>query len=622
MLPKRRLSCNSHDDQDHFDQPSKRSRVAPGDAASTAEPVGSAVEPIALLNQERIEAPDKSASSSSLAPSSSLTDFIAILSDELLLRILSFLDERTLLDVSPVSRRFNRVTADSQLWRPHFYRRFILPRAHRIPGFRTGTTTTPSRLHYSRNVSMWADGGFGRRGGLVSSGGVSLSFTDSVDWKKQYKLRHNWARGRCAVEEVRMSDSEPEPAPGRGRTLVKVTEGLAVTVDTNCGLRAWDLRSRRTIAQVGLDVDEDVYAQPTCLAVDDERLDRDILDIVVGFFDGTFGVWMLDIKQKKLSRLYRQQKSFFGELVSVAYLYPYVLTATKVGFVSLYSFESKPPQGPKTATSPLIESISAAAKGAMKIESSSDVLPAPHLLTSLKSHSTRPPLTLSIRKMAASVIASIAYTFNTVDGWSIGIQDLDIQTREGQKPNVVTSRVAYTLPTPQRSSASSSPSSSPSRPARSITGGDDDDDGPIRLCYSHPYLLVTMPDNTLVLHLCKSTSSALSISPGLRLWGHTSGISDAEITPRGKAVSVSSRGDEIRVWELEGKVGGSSVEVRPRQQQHAQGADGKSVLSDAHVPEAANLEDKRNWVGFDDEMVIVLKEAQNGQESLVVYDFT
>ena len=101
----------------------------------------------------------------------------------------------------------------------------------------------------------------------------------------------------------------------------------------------------------------------------------------------------------------------------------------------------------------------------------------------------------------------------------------------------------------------------------------------------------------------------------MRLWGHTSGISDADITPRGKAVSVSTRGSEIRLWELEGKVGGSSVAVRPRQ------PDLDEVVSSASEGEDVQLDERKNWVGFDEKMVIVLKEAR-GRDSLMVYDFT
>jgi hypothetical protein len=76
-------------------------------------------------------------------------------------------------------------------------------------------------------------------------------------------------------------------------------------------------------------------------------------------------------------------------------------------------------------------------------------------------------------------------------------------------------------------------------------------------------------------------------------------------------VSVSARGDEIRVWELEGRIGGS-VELRPRQQEQDESALIKMPAFDF----------KKNKVGFDDEMVIVLQEGHDGRESLMVYDFT
>ncbi|KFA47499.1 hypothetical protein S40293_02109 [Stachybotrys chartarum IBT 40293] len=571
-------------------------------------------------------------------------DIISKLSDELLVRIFSYMDEKPLLGLSLVSKRFHRISADSQLWRPHYYRRFILPRAHRIPGFRTSATRSASNLHHAANQTFRADTAYRRSTGPISPSDTSANFTDAVDWKKQYKLRHNWARGTCDVDEVDVSDSDREPPPPGMKTIVKVTDGLAVTVDSNRGLRAWDLRTREIIAQVDMD-DEEAYTQPSCLAVDGQRLYRDILDIAVGFQDGTFGIWMLDIRRKKLTRLYRHQHSFFGELVSLAYLHPYLLTATKVGFISLYSFENDMPEsqlgvgGHSGSSMPtLMESISAAASRALRTPRPRDfeeALSMPALLTSLKSHSTRPPLTLSIRRMVGSVVASIAYTFSTVNGWSIGIQDLDIKQSSGsEKPEVVNSRVAFSPSTVSRNSAGSSPDATPRHQSAFGSRAEDaEDDGPIRLCYSHPYLLATMPDNTLVLYLCTSTATAMSISPGLRLWGHTSGISDAEITPRGKAVSVSSRGDEIRVWELEGRVGSSgsasssSIEVRPRQQQQAGGAtcshcQGACESSSNGTYRRADLGDRRNWVGFDDEMVIVLKEARDGRESLMVYDFT
>jgi hypothetical protein len=78
---------------------------------------------------------------------------------------------------------------------------------------------------------------------------------------------------------------------------------------------------------------------------------------------------------------------------------------------------------------------------------------------------------------------------------------------------------------------------------------------------------------------------------------------------------VSCRGEEIRVWELEGRGNGRSIEVRPTS---------KSVSDNCSVVprDQAGWDDRRNWVGFDDEMVIVLKESREGHESLLVYDFT
>lgn len=558
-------------------------------------------------------------------------DIISTLSDELLVRVLSYMGERTLLEISLVSKRFHSITADGQLWRQHYYRRFILPRAHRIPGFKTGPSTS-SKLQYSAQRSVWADGGWGRSAPAqpIAPTDTSANLKDVVDWKKQYRLRHNWSRGSCALDEVPVSDSET----GSGtewQTLVKVVDGTAVTADLDAGLRVWDLRTRRCIAQSDLETGDSIYLQPTCLSVDEQQSANGILDMAIGFEDGTFGIWRLNMQNKKLMLLYRQDKSFLGSLVSVAYTYPYLMTAAQLGFISLYTF-APPDTDPSTISedmSPLVLPPPFLPSGTAvnhqqsqpttetNDNSTNTSLPLPYLLSSLKSYHSRPPLALSIRKLAASAIASIAYTFDTVGGWSIGIQDFDVRPAGLYKPDTVKTRLAYTLPTETRSSSPSSPSSSPHQPSSPRFTYDQDGDGPVKLCYSHPYLLATLPDNTLVLHLCTSNDTSLSISKGIRLWGHTSGISDAEITPRGKAVSVSTRGDEIRVWELEGRIGGGSVEVRPRSQGDSSlnGSSSSSVIS-------SDPEDKKNYVGFDDERVVVLKEAIDGKESLMVYDFT
>ncbi|KAM0323190.1 hypothetical protein ACHAQA_009040 [Verticillium albo-atrum] len=565
-------------------------------------------------------------------------DLLSALSDEVAVRILSYLPIATLLDVALVSRHLSRLASDSQLWRALYYSRFVLPRALRIPGFRDGPRRSASRLHYSARRAVWADGGIGKRGGLVDVRSATEGGQDAyVDWKRQYRLRHNWARGKATVEELDVGDT----AISR-KTLAKVVEGIVVTADATAGLRAWDLKTKELVAQISLLDDEGQHPEPTCMAIDDQSLDMQALDVCLGFDDGSFGVWRLHLADKRIERRHRHAKSSNGALVGLAYRHPFVLTATNSVLISLYDYDqpaSKPTRARKrpggAAEQRQVRKLD------VQYDSDEDEnepeeeitpknqtsLPAPILMTSLKSHTSRAPLALSIRSMAGSIVASIAYTFATLLGWSIGIQDLHIRHSRTGESEVTSTRLAYTTPvtaapgsgyatppvTPSRSSEGSRLSdnrlSSPDIPSLPTQS-----DGPTTLCYTHPYLLATLPDNTLILHVCTSTATALSVSPGLRLWGHTSGISDAEITARGKAVSVSSRGEEIRVWELEGRANAKSIEVRPRTSQGGAGGE-KGEARDEWV-------DRRNWVGFDDEMVIVLKEGRDGRESLMVYDFT
>lgn len=531
-------------------------------------------------------------------------DILTTISSELLLRILSFLSSSELLDISPTSHRLYRLASDPHLWREHYYERFVLPRALRIPGFRVGGAGG-TKLQYSSRRAVWADG----RKGRAPEDEVprESNESESVDWKRQYKLRHNWARGKCALEEVSVRDASEENE-GQKRTLVKVVEGIAITADLESGLRVWDLRTRRPMAQLDFHEDnEGDSSAPTSLAVD-ESGPGSMVEIIVGFADGGFGLWRLDIDEKDLTRRYRHEKSCNGELAAVACGYPYVLTATTAGLISLYTFNRPAAKPTDNLTKHVSEAGELSSNGVKakraKAQTAKPILPPPYLLTSLKSHTTHLPLALSIRRMSSSVSASIAYTFSVRDGWCIGVQDLLITpSTDGSGVETLTSRLASTLPI-STSGGADSPRTNESRSELTT------------LCYSHPYLLATLPDNTLVLYLCTSTAKSFLLSPGIRLWGHTSGISDAEITPRGKAVSISTRGDEVRVWELEGRVGGSSIEVRPTSRQPADDAD-----SPTPAPRA-EWEDRRNWVGFDDEMVIVLKEARDGRESLMVYDFT
>lgn len=478
-------------------------------------------------------------------------DRLSPLSDELLLRILSFLTPQHLVAVAPVSRRFYRLASDSQLWKALYYARFILPRAMRIPGFRRDAVAGSAgcgsghRLHYTGRNTLWVEG---RRGGVVRPGrpGARVSASrpgrfcrveveegqekeaeepPSVDWKRQFKIRYNWSRGKCAVEELKLGREGPRTLgeEGRKKMLVKIAEGVAVTADRVEGLRAWNLKNRRLVAQIAIGDDNGSHATPSCITVDESEARRGLLDVALGFSDGSFGIWRLSTKSNRLKRRYRHEKSSNGELMAVAFSYPYLLTATEAVLVSLYTFEA-----PNTSGREEIQEMTASREDAEKLR-------APYLLTSLDSHTSRPPLALSIRRAGMATIASVAYTFSTRRGWAIGLQDLHIQHPTADVeciPEITATRIAYTPPV-EMEGLSYSPLSPPATPQRgrrvlaewepsivsSETESKSPEPGPTTLCYTHPYLLATLPDNTLVLHMCTSNASSLSISDGIRLWG-------------------------------------------------------------------------------------------------------
>ncbi|KAK0118460.1 hypothetical protein ONS95_012745 [Cadophora gregata] len=591
--------------------------------------------PLPVIKRARVQAPPQA---------STLTyNHIDKLSDELLIRILHILPLPTLLRSQLVSYRFYRLSSDSQIWKNLYYSRFVLPRALRIPGIKN-VPPRDEALVFSSRRSKW----------LSEEGLVNRRDGKSTDWKGRYKLRHNWSRGVCEVREIKLRE---ERSTG---VLVRMAEGVVLTVDGQDGLRGWDLKGKGLIARFELEFGE----VPTCLAVDEQEGNGE-LGVSVGFEDGGWMTCKLDIKERSFIEGHRHPASSNGTLSAIAYAYPYLLTITQEQLLSLYSFtpiipeetdipstpsllgeetddlekdddipEREPvpiPQTPQETGQPLL----------------SDQPSQPRLLASLKSHTSWPPLSLSIRTTPTTLIASIAYTLQTyTSGYTVGLQELHLSLTTG---SVIFSRLTSALPQGFTSilAPSASPSATLSSETSSAASARSEASCPTSLSYSHPYILATHPDNTLTLYLCTSTASTLSITSGTKLWGHTSSVSSAEITPRGKAVSVSTRGNELRVWELEGGLGASSSSSEPnaglRKQGRRSGVE-KSVVvrptprkddkdnldydslrrGSLDLGTEDEMEGCRRWVGFDEEVVIVLKEGGGGigRQALMVYDFT
>jgi hypothetical protein len=582
-------------------------------------------------------------------------DHLSILSSEILIRILHHLPIETLLLCQTVSQRFYTLTSDSQIWKALYYSRFVLPRALRIPGIKgVPTAEYDDALRFSSRRSKWLD----------DTTLVNRKDGQRTNWKNQYKLRHNWSIGTCEVQEIKVRDRRQETG-----MLVKLAEGSVITVDGEDGIRAWNLKNKELIASC--EIEES--SVPTCIAVDEDAGDYK-LGIAIGFENGSWGTWQLDNASKTIQRSYFHPQSSNGLLSAIAYASPYVLTITDSQILSLYAFgpgadseKAEPPNdhsNPGSNIQPVTignsEELVASARPDENLAPAQVNDVAPRLLASLKSHTCWPPVSLSIRLTPSTIIGSIAYSLPTYfSGYTVGLQELHLCPKTG---SMTSSRLTSALPqgfssiltSPNISSPSSPGASSPLplRQSRPTTGSTATP--PTSLSYAHPYILATHPDNTLSLYLCTSTSSSLSISEGTKLWGHTSSVSSAEITSKGKAVSVSTRGNELRVWSLEGGFSSTSrarrdprksreylrdrsVQVRQNlspeapttdqglrehvDQSDAMESNTSNTMNKHHVPEE-DYTARKHWVGFDDEVVIVLKEDESGSQALVVYDFT
>ncbi|KAI5249086.1 hypothetical protein E4T42_05466 [Aureobasidium subglaciale] len=535
-------------------------------------------------------------------------DWVSRLSHELTLRVLSFLPVPDLIICQSVSRHFHLLAGDSQLWKALYYNRFVRPRASRIPGIHESGIPAES-LWYSSKLSKWLD-----EDNLVRRG-------KETNWKRQYKTRHNWTKGTCGVSEVPVSPEASVPP-----TLLHMHDGIIFMADQLHGLRAWSSQSGKDILATIPFPNHD--SPPSALTVDSASASASActITLAVGFQDGSFTLYDLQRHQRRFVTRYSHEPSSNGLISAAAISFPYLATMTASQLLSFYKFAVKDDETIESGT-----------------------VGPPRLLQSLHSRTVWPPLTLSIRPQPDTVLVSIAYSLPTyLSGWTVGIQEMRL-TPEGK---LLESRLASAIDQNYRPLTFNN-SPTPTPPPQNIppfghfntSEANQIHSKPTSLSYSHPYLLVSHPDNTLTLYLVSSTTETLKISPGNRLWGHTSSVSGAHVGGRGKAVSVSTRGDELRVWELEGgfasaaarrrlAAGELSVQLRPERPTMASIPpsidDPAPPIKSRNIGLGAALQNSgldetsmtRGWVGFDDDKVVVLKEKYCGNQALVIYDFT
>ncbi|KAF7119169.1 hypothetical protein CNMCM5793_008913 [Aspergillus hiratsukae] len=422
--------------------------------------------------------------------------------------------------------------------------------------------------------------------------------------------------------------------------LVEFCAGFVFTADSEHGLRCWRA-SDQISCSAGLPLVEsesETSALPTALAVS-RCLLQNLIKVTVGFADGRFGVYDMDTQSLCLRLRSFHPASADGAITAMATSDSYLLMVSEHKVLSLYEMFLAEPE--HTTRSNAANTSNQSSGEGVK------------LLASLKAGSILSPMSLSVRFAHSEIIASIVYSFFHIGcGWSLGIQEL----RFGKDGEQIGSRLATTVNaqygamplhplTLSRRGYSSSFESGPSSGESLVELTDPSilhQEPPTSISYSHPYLLTSHADNTLTVYLVVSTGVKLFVKGGQRLWGHTSSVSAVQVSDRGKAISVSSRGDEIRVWELENLIPalGSSKAVREEnsiqinpENKSCKRHEGGTLLTGFLAcqlcgPHLASGQVSREYtrmggcVGFDDERLLLSSRKETGTHLIELYDFT
>ena len=540
-----------------------------------------------------------------------ISSHIALLSDEIMLHIFEMLDLPQILSCQSVSHRWHQVSTDPELWKRLYFLRFILPRLAHV---QSRTRTRIACQEWWNTERTQADEGRPRK-----------------DWKHMFKVRHNWHKGRCAISEIDISElSSPHTAientpmylpdrvwrllrmPDVPAPLVQFDGTIFIAVDKDSDLRAWNIvefedGKRKQVAQREFGVWEDGWqlGKPSALAIDGRDATT---DVAVGFESGAAMILQLVQEQKSdegnfgfLKRYLLAPEQVPHKIAHITYSHPYLLTLDVDYRFRAYYFESD-----------------------------EQTLSQPRLLAALQAQALNGPCNLSIRKPrnegTGPVIASIAYAMPVLNaGWSVGIQEiiLDISSPDGIKQT----RIGTCFPRAFELAAHFGLDPTQMRaPNVPVTR-------PSSISYSHPYLLTSHRDNTLTLYLARSTETAITIGQPRRLWGHTSGVARADVAGRGRAVSVSQQGSEVRVWELEplaaailraGDAGsGATVgivdSVRLENTRLVSKVGSELFLQ---IGEPPSMEPTAvEWIGFDEEKVLVMTSRIERDNAVTLYDF-
>ena len=442
----------------------------------------------------------------------------------------------------------------------------------------------------------------------------------SKECKSYYKLRHRWLNGRCHYRE---SGLPAKSRLGQSQTLLQSYEDTIITANEDATLRAWNIKAQTEslLARYDLRVDVIVEAFPTSLAID-RSLEEGKLNVAVGLSNGSVSLYVFDLEKHQFIPLQNYSIHDHRRVSALSLTQSYLISMDESQTLLLYQLPS---------------TLSFASGYA-------NLTP----IASYKSNTVQEPISLSSRVTRGGVLISVAYFHPTyLSGWTIGLQEIEMttegtivqsQSRVGAPTSVTTTIVNEPWP---RIGKASSRQSTMSYEHLSPTGTKPD-----AISYSYPFLLAAHSDNTLSVYLVCSADKRAKISPGQRLWGHTSAIIGAHIDKHGKAVTVA-RGGDVRVWELGGLQSpfsrkpfldpSTGIQIQPEADStsdpsrqsliksvatptRAMGYYGER-LSSGDDTASAHRSTGSAWVHFNEERLAVLQDG-TGSQTLIVYDFS
>ncbi|KAK5089122.1 hypothetical protein LTR05_003346 [Lithohypha guttulata] len=231
------------------------------------------------------------------------------LSDELLLRTLSFLRIESLIRCERVCQKLGKLSRDNLIWRERYFAHFVRQSTRRLPYLKPATLreyATPI-LHRSSRYTQWI-----AHSPLVRAG-------SDTNWKQVFKVQYNWHRGRARTFEMQVG-STPTPV-----VLAKVYRGCLFTADQEHGLRTW---------KDGIETCKHVLSRRSDPSALDIECEGGLTRVSLGHIDGFVEIYTIDA----LGGIHLSADASFGgsPITSVALAWPYLMTMDKSNSIALF----------------------------------------------------------------------------------------------------------------------------------------------------------------------------------------------------------------------------------------------------------------------------------------------